>query len=207
MAEWLRVPRSRGAVNGVLLVLLGVWGGIIPFVGPYFGYGYPPLATWTYTTGRLYLDVLPAAAVVLGGLVVLVSASRPAALAGGWLAAVAGAWFVIGRSVSTLWTAGGVSAVGGPAGDTASRAVEQIGSFTGLGVVIVFLAAVAIGRFTVRGVDESRVGASVLPPAAPRTGAQPYPPRAGADVADTRVDRTGTGTRTPGPGAPPAAGT
>ena len=32
MAGMLRVPRSRGALNGVLLVLLGLWGGLIAFV-------------------------------------------------------------------------------------------------------------------------------------------------------------------------------
>ena len=34
MAGMLRVPRSRGALSGVLLVLLGLWGGLIAFVGP-----------------------------------------------------------------------------------------------------------------------------------------------------------------------------
>jgi len=39
-------------------------------------------------------------------------------------------------------------------GDNLHRVVEQIGFFTGLGIVIVFLAAVALGRFTVIGVRE-----------------------------------------------------
>jgi hypothetical protein len=42
MAGMLRVPRSRGALNGALLVLLGIWGGLIAFVGPYFHYAYTP---------------------------------------------------------------------------------------------------------------------------------------------------------------------
>lgn len=207
MAGLLRVPRSRGAVNGMLLVLLGIWGGIIPFVGPYFGYGYTPTTTWTYTTGRLYLDILPAAATVLGGLVVLASGSRPVAIAGAWLAAVSGAWFVIGRSVSTLWTLGGVSAAGAPTGGTLTRAVEQIGIFTGLGVVIVFFAAVALGRFTVRGVADRRGEQPVLPPATPRTSAQPYPARpagTGVGAADTLAG--GTSSTTPLSDAAPRSG-
>ena len=53
MTGMLRVPRSRGALNGVLLVLLGIWGGLIAFVGPYFHYAYTPDKAFTYTTGRL----------------------------------------------------------------------------------------------------------------------------------------------------------
>jgi hypothetical protein len=145
----LRVPRSRGALNGALLVLLGVWGGLIAFVGPYFHYAYTPDKAWTYTTGRLWLEILPAAGAILGGLIVGGSASRPAAIFGAWLAALSGAWFALGGLLSTLWTIGG--STGRPVGDNLHRVVEQIGFFTGLGVVIVFLAAVALGRFTVIG--------------------------------------------------------
>jgi hypothetical protein len=55
MTGTLRIPRSKGAVSGVLLVLLGIWGALIPFVGPYFHYAYTPDRTWDYTTGRLWL--------------------------------------------------------------------------------------------------------------------------------------------------------
>jgi hypothetical protein len=145
----LRVPRSRGALTGALLVLLGIWGGLIAFVGPYFHYAYTPDKAWTYTTGRLWLEILPAAATVLGGLIVGGSGSRPVAIFGAWLAAASGAWFALGGLLSTVWTVGGNA--GHPVGDNAHRVVEQIGFFTGLGVVIVFLAAVALGRFTVIG--------------------------------------------------------
>jgi hypothetical protein len=149
MAGMLRVPRSRGALNGALLVLLGIWGGLIAFVGPYFHYAYTPDKAWTYTTGRLWLEILPAAGAILGGLIVGGSASRPAAIFGAWLAALSGAWFALGGLLSTLWTIGGNA--GHPVGNNLHRVTEQIGFFTGLGVVIVFLAAVALGRFTVIG--------------------------------------------------------
>ena len=38
MAVMLRVRRSKGAIGGLLLALLGSWGALIPFVGPYFHY-------------------------------------------------------------------------------------------------------------------------------------------------------------------------
>ena len=149
MTGMLRVPRSRGALNGGLLVLLGIWGGLIAFVGPYFHYAYTPDKAFTYTTGRLWLEILPAAGAIVGGLILGGTASRPVAIFGAWLAALSGAWFVLGSQLSTLWHSGG--SAGQPVGNNLARVVEQIGFFTGLGIVIVFLAAVALGRFTVIG--------------------------------------------------------
>jgi hypothetical protein len=161
MAGMLRVPRSRGALNGVLLVLLGLWGGLIAFVGPYFHYAYTPDQGFTYTTGRLWLEILPAAGTVVGGLILGGTASRPVAIFGAWLAALSGAWFTLGALLSSLWHTGG--SAGQPVGDNLHRVVEQIGFFTGLGIVIVFLAAVALGRFTVIGAREQTVAEA--PPA------------------------------------------
>jgi hypothetical protein len=155
MAGMLRVPRSRGALSGVFLVLLGAWGALIPFIGPYFHYAYTPDTGWIYTTGRLWLEILPGAATLLGGLIVLTAVSRPAALFGAWLAAMSGAWFVVGKPLSTLWTTGAVPAAGSPVGGTITRAVEQIGFFGGLGAAIIFFAALALGRFTVVGHREA----------------------------------------------------
>ena len=42
-----RVPRSRGAASGLLLLLLGAWGFLIPLVGPYVDFGYSPTARFT----------------------------------------------------------------------------------------------------------------------------------------------------------------
>ena len=151
MTGMLRVPRSRGALNGTLLVLLGAWGGLIAFIRPVFSLRLHADKAWTYTTGRLWLEIVPAAGTVLGGLILSTSASRPSAIFGAWLAALSGAWFALGGLFSTLWSIGGT---GQPVGDKLHRVVEQIGFFTGLGVVIVFLAAVALGRLTVIGARE-----------------------------------------------------
>jgi hypothetical protein len=146
LAGILRVRRSHGAIVGVLLVLLGIWGALIPFVGPYFHYAYTPDKTWDATAGRMWLEVLPGAVVFVSGLVVLGSRLRPQAALGAWLAAVAGAWFVVGGVVAGRWAS--LPTAGQPASSGLHGALEQIGFFTGLGVVIVFLAAVALGRLT-----------------------------------------------------------
>ncbi|MGH3301632.1 MAG: hypothetical protein ACRDOK_08125 [Streptosporangiaceae bacterium] len=134
--------------SGCLLILLGAWGALVPLVGPYFGYAYTPDKAWTYTTGRLWLSVLPGAAAFLGGL--LISVSARATAAGALIAALSGIWFVVGVPVLQLVKPG--TGPGSPA--TAAHTMfspatmhflENLGFFYGLGVVIVFFAALGLG--------------------------------------------------------------
>jgi len=146
MAGMLQMRRSRGVASGFLLVLLGAWGALIPFIGPYFHYAYTPDATWVYSTARLWLEILPGAAVFLGGVLLMIATGRHVALFGAMLAAAAGAWFTLGTMLSPLWN-NHVSLGGSPAGSTQFiRIMEQLGFFSALGVVIVFVAAAAFGR-------------------------------------------------------------
>jgi hypothetical protein len=142
----LQMRRSRGAFSGFLLMLLGLWGALIPFVGPYFHYAYTPDKAWTYNTGRLWLELLPGAAVFLGGFLLMIARGRHTALFGALLAAAAGAWFTLGPVLSPLWN-NHIPMGGSPASATVyMRIMEQLGFFTALGVVIVFVAAMALGR-------------------------------------------------------------
>jgi hypothetical protein len=163
MNGMLRVPRSRGALSGVLLVLLGAWGALVPLIGPHFHYAYSPDRTWTFNTGRLWLEILPGAITLLSGVIVLLARSRPLAVFGAWVAAMSGAWFVVGGPVSTLWTIDHLPAAGQAVGSTVSRAVEEIGFFGGLGALIIFFAALAMGRFTVVGLREAEEAAEQAP--------------------------------------------
>jgi hypothetical protein len=154
MAGMLKVSRSRGALSGVLLVLLGIWGGLVPLVGPYVNYAYTPNHAWRMTSGRIWLEILPAAGALLGGLILLASKLRPLALFGGSLAAASGAWFAVGGSLAPLWT-NNVPAEGYPVGGHIARAMEQIGFFTGLGVAIVCIASLALGRLSLVSVRDA----------------------------------------------------
>ena len=162
----LQMRRSRGAFSGFLLMLLGLWGAIIPFVGPYFHYAYTPDKAWTYNTGRLWLELLPGAAVFAGGFLLMIARGRHIALFGALLAAAAGAWFTLGPVLSPLWNQH-VAMGGSPAGGTVyMRIMEQLGFFTALGVVIVFVAAMALGRIAsvtsgIRDVEEIPVTTTV----------------------------------------------
>lgn len=147
----LAMRRSRGAMTGFLLALLGIWGAIVPFVGPYFGYAFGVAAPWFFTYDRLWLDILPGIAVFLGGLILGPSANRASGGRGAWLALIGGIWFTIGPVISQLWHGGGLGApIGRPLGSNSLQVLEQLGYFSGLGVLIMALAAFALGRLTVR---------------------------------------------------------
>src|SRR6202035_5237512 len=83
-----------------LLILLGGWGALIPFVGPYFDFAYTPDQEWAWTAARGWLEVLPGAATAVGGVLLLTSRNRATAMFGGWLTVLAGAWFVVGRALA-----------------------------------------------------------------------------------------------------------
>ena len=99
----LQMRRSRGAFSGFLLILLGLWGALIPFIGPYFHFAYTPDTAWTYNTARMWLEILPGMAVFLGGFFLMIATGRHIALFGAILAAAAGAWFTLGTALSSLW--------------------------------------------------------------------------------------------------------
>lgn len=141
-----RIPRSRGALIGLLLVLLGAWGALIPFVGPNFDFAYTPGQSWTAARG--WLEVLPGAVTAFGGLLLILSRSRGSGMLGGWLAALGGAWFVVGSAFAPVL---GIGSVGDPVAATErKRAVLEIAYFTGLGALITFLAGAAVARLAVR---------------------------------------------------------
>jgi len=144
----LYMPRTRGAVTGLILILLGAWGALIPFVGPIINWAYTADPAWTWTTAKGWLEVLPGVATAVGGLLLLASGNRASAMFGGWLAAFAGAWFVVGRTfASTL----GIGDVGQPLASTdLKRALLEVTYFTGLGALILLLSGAVLARVAVR---------------------------------------------------------
>jgi hypothetical protein len=161
----LRMPRSRGALTGLILVLLGVWGALIPFVGPDLNFAYTPDEAWTWTAARGWLEVLPGVATVVGGLLLIVSANRAGAMLGGWLATLAGTWFVVGGVFAPLLHLG---SVGDPVASTErKRAVLEVAYFSGLGAMIVFLGGAVLARVAVRLARDVRPVDAVEPAAVP----------------------------------------
>jgi hypothetical protein len=146
--------RSRGSATGVLLLLLGAWGGLAPFVGPYFHFGYTPDKAWAYTSGRLWLSAVPGGAALLGGLIVLATRHRGVGVFGGLLAALGGAWFIVGTQFVVFVLKRPSINPGIPLHQfdgviTLHTYAEEVGLFIGVGILILFLASIAVGRFSV----------------------------------------------------------
>ncbi len=189
----MRRRSTRAA--GLLILILGLWGGLVPFIGPYFHFTLGPTKSWTWTTSRLWLDVLPGAVAVLGGLMLLGKGPRPTGKLGALLALAAGIWFAIGPSMSLLWNSAG--AEGAAHGAKFVRALEILGYHTLLGTLIAALAGYALpGPVTRRAEAEVEVGTAEAdgvpaPATAPAGGARrPIPERSAvaAEPATTEID-------------------
>ncbi len=152
MADGVRTPRTRGTLCGLALILLGGWGGVAPFAGPTFGFGYTPDKAWAYTSGRLYLSAVPGAVVLLAGLIVMVTRSRGFGGFCAFLAALGGAWLIAGAAVLALLPGRQAASIstGAPLGTGEHAAIlTNLALFTGIGALIVFFAALALGRFSI----------------------------------------------------------
>jgi hypothetical protein len=162
MAGTLRVRRSRGAFSGALLVLLGLWGGLAPLIGPLLHFAYTPDRAWAVTSGRIWLEFIPAAIVIVGALMTLASKLRPWALFGATMAVVGGGWFALGSVVARLWMHT-PPAQGTPVGGPVIQALEQLAFFTGLGALIICIASVALGRLSVISVRDASLADRAVP--------------------------------------------
>jgi hypothetical protein len=141
----MRLSRTRGAVSGFLLLLAGLWAALVPFFGPYLNLSIGTDHTWHWTTDRLWLDVLPGAVAAVGGLLLIRAVTRGGAAFASWLAVSAGAWLIVGQSVSLIWNHG-ASAAGQPLFGNVHKMVEELVYFYGVGALILFFGAFALGR-------------------------------------------------------------
>lgn len=149
-----RVPRSRGATSGLLLLILGLWGALIPLLGPIVHFGFAPDKTFKFTAARFWMEVLPGAVVIVGALLLMGLASRVVTSLGAWLCVAGGVWFVISNNLASLLHLG---TLGLPLQKTKlGRALDGLLLFDGLGALIVFLGALALGRLGVVGVRDVR---------------------------------------------------
>ena len=157
----MQMPRSRGAASGFLLILLGIWGALVPFVGPYFDFAFTPDREWVWTAARGWLEVLPGVATAVGGFLLLSSRNRFTAMLGAWLTVLAGAWFVVGRALAGLL---GIGDAGTPVAATETRRVVlDLTYFYGLGALIIFLGAIALGRLSIRSARDVRYAQRSVP--------------------------------------------
>ena len=152
MTGGVRTSRTRGSGCGVLLVLLGGWAGIAPFIGPTLRFGYTPDRAWAVTQGRVYLSAVPAAVTVLAGLILIFTRSRGLGGFCATIAALAGGWLIVGSAAVRLLPASLSGSIGTGtllAGGVHRAILTSLAFFAGTGALIVFTAAIAIGRLSI----------------------------------------------------------
>lgn len=182
--ELVAVPRSTGpslVLLGSVIVLVGAWGGIAPYVGPLFGFSIDGTPAWHWSLAHALLALAPGGAAVVVGVLLLSLVGRAAAGRGrinvgmlGLLAAVCGAWFVVGEFAwPVLYGTSYFAGVG-----TLHFLLEQLAFSLGTGVVLVGCGAFAIG-WAVRHQRRARrfpeATSTVAPTTQPVTGGQPAP--------------------------------
>jgi hypothetical protein len=94
-------------LGGFLALLLSAWAGIVPFVGPSFGFSPDGTASWTWNRAHALGALVPGAVGLLACLVIVVLARRPTGtlvpsrlVGAGYLIFLCGAWFA---SVPVVW--------------------------------------------------------------------------------------------------------
>jgi hypothetical protein len=143
------MPRLSVEMAGVLACAFGAWGGIVPFVGPIFGFSADGTSAWTWNLSHALLFLAPGTVALLGGLAIIVGGravlGRHVGLAlAGALVAIAGAWFVVGP---LAWPVLEGASIFSPS--SALRVFEYwIGYSLGPGGILIALGSFAFARPT-----------------------------------------------------------
>lgn len=147
-AAVMRVPGTSVGFGAALALLVAAWAGLVPFIGPTFGFSADGSSSWTWNEVHLYGALIPGAVGVLACLFILTLARRPLRMAssfslgwwgfvlflcGAWLTAVPVAWPVL---------AGGYFQAASPS----MTLLYWLGCASGPGVLIAAFGAYAMGR-------------------------------------------------------------
>jgi hypothetical protein len=141
------------AVLGLLTIAIGAWGGIVAYLGPSFGYDASSSGSWYWDWQHSLLYLIPGAVAVVTGLWMWALAARTHAGSGrfgaglaGLLLLAAGAWFVLGPVVWTLFYS---TPVFGPASPM-NNFLHQLGYNLGPGLILVALGGMTLSHAAIR---------------------------------------------------------
>lgn len=141
-------PRGLFAI-GLVTLLTGAWAGIVPYVGPLFGYRSNGLGSWAWTLQHGVLYLIPGAAAVFAGLLILgmvprswLTRARLGAGFAGALAIACGAWLVLGPVAWPIFN-GPLTTVFGTATPT-NNFLNWLGYNLGPGILLTGFGAMAL---------------------------------------------------------------
>jgi hypothetical protein len=174
--ERVPVNRTRSfsvslSAIGLLTIAISAWGGIVPYVGPAFGFSADGAGSWSWSMTHSVLALIPGALGVLIGFSFLARVPddgigrRKASLGfAGLLAVACGAWFVLGplawRVIDNV----------GPYFVTTSplrQLANQAGYALGPGLILAMCGAFAIGWATRHNRPLAASSEAAAAPAAP----------------------------------------
>jgi len=208
--------RSRSVrlfVAGLLALLAGGWGAIVPFVGPTFGFSADGSSSWYWNLSHALLALIPGAVGCAVGLSLMgYSMSRRRTLFGlgliGLLAVASGAWLAIGPLAwPVLYGTRSYFLTASPLRELA----YVVGYAVGPGLILAIVGGIAWGSETVA--EDGLDGAAEVVPLAPGAvaprdaGPLPVPEASPAPAPRaTPVEGTAAPDREEGAAPPPSEG-
>lgn len=128
-----------------LAVLLSAWAGIVPYVGPTFGFSADGTSSWTWDNAHTYGALVPGAVGVIFSMLILAAARRPQSAgtlaSAGFVVFLCGAWLAV---FPVVWPV-----ITGPYFHAASPAMaleHWLGYASGPGILLAAFGAYAMGR-------------------------------------------------------------
>lgn len=147
----VRAVPSSLVLTAIGIILVGAWGGIVPYVGPLFGFSGNGGPAWQWTESHALLSLLPGAVAVVAGLVIL-GAAAPRTGEGkarfslsflGTLTAACGGWFAVGSFAWLVLRPGaGAYFATSPAYTTL---MHELGYAVGPGLVLALFGGIVLG--------------------------------------------------------------
>lgn len=134
---------------GAVIVLVGLWEAVVPYVGPTFGYPMPPGSeqpAWDWSASHTQRHLVPGIVAVIGG-ALLWARARVAVLAGSWLSLAAGIWFIVSPFVPRAWLDSGGG--GTPDASIVMQIITPLGYHYVPGIVVVGSAALVLGALLI----------------------------------------------------------
>lgn len=148
-ASTVRPGRFGIAMAGVVAILVSAWGGVVPYVGPLFGYSGDGSGSWQWNLAHGVLALAPGVAGMLLGFFVLaesrgitVGRGRLSLATAGTLLMICGAWFAIGPLAWPVISNGGAYFV---AASHLRILADEVGYSIGTGIALVVCGAFVDG--------------------------------------------------------------
>lgn len=140
-------PVRRAALTGMLMMVIGAWGGAVAYFGPVIGLAPAGSRSWQWTTAHTVLSLAPGAAAFAGGLMVMLGSrllfgglQRLGAL----LAFGAGGWFVLGAAVYPVFYGTSAPGYGHVPGEHLMNLAAVAAYGAGVGIALCLLSGVAM---------------------------------------------------------------